>query len=275
MDKERNRLARIIRSIEHLIGFLVLIIILAISTIYIFDLFIAAPIELSTFLRESTEIAIILFFGLTSLLLLRQAKPLLTLHIGSQAATILQFGFLVIAIIAMSFGILGVLDVSPQTLLTSAGIISITAGLIISTFVGGILSGALVFTTYQFKVGDDVMVNNIPGRVTDMTTLVMRITTDVGQISIPNSAIASGAVIITSIHKFAGTQENRLHYVVGDRVITSYLNEQGTIKELTALHTTVLLNSGKQITFLNNSVLSGAVAIAKITQTSPQTQEKP
>ena len=171
----------------------------------------------------------------------------------------------------MSFGILGVLGVSPQTLLTSAGIISITAGLVISTFVGGILSGALVFTTYQFKVGDDVMVNNIPGRVTDMTTLVMRITTDVGQISIPNSAIASGSVIITSIHKFAGTQENRLHYTVGDRVITSYLNEPGTVKELTALHTTVVLDSGRQITFLNNSVLSGMVAVAKITQTPPKT----
>ena len=69
------------------------------------------------------------------------------------------------------------------------------------------------------------MVNNIPGRVIDMTALVMRIRTDVGQISIPNSAIVSGAVIITTIHKFEGTQENRLHYIVGDRVITSYINE--------------------------------------------------
>jgi small-conductance mechanosensitive channel len=268
-------LPTIIHSIERLIGFLVFIVILAISTIYIFDLFVAAPIELPMFFRQSARIGFILFFGLTAILLLRRSKPLLTPHIGGQAATILQFGFLALAVIAMAFGILGVLGVSPQTLLTSAGIISITAGLIISTFVGSILSGALVFTTYQFKVGDDVMVNNIPGRVTDMTTLVMRITTDVGQISIPNSAIASGAVIITTVHKFEGTQENRLHYTVDDRVITSYLNEQGTVKELTPLHTTVLLDSGKQITFLNNSVLSGAVAVAKIVQASTQTEEKP
>jgi hypothetical protein len=52
------------------------------------------------------------------------------------------------------------------------------------------------------------------------------------------------------------------------------MNEQGTIKELTALHTTVLLDSGKEIIFLNNSVLSGAVAIAKITRTSSQTKEQ-
>ena len=262
---------RIIYSLKRLIGFLTFIVILAFSTIYIFDLFVAAPINLPMFMVESFRIIIILAFWLTAILLLRRAKPLLTPHIGIQAATIIQFAMLAVAILFMTFGVLNTLGVSPQTLLTSAGIISVTVGLIISTFVGGILSGALVFTTYQFKIGEDVMVNNIPGRVIDMTALVMRIRTDVGQISIPNSAIASGAVIITTVHKFEGTQENRLHYIAGDRVITSYMNEQGTIKELTALHTTVLLDSGKEITFLNNSVLSGAVAIAKITQ-ADQTQ---
>ena len=256
---------RIIYSLKRLIDFLTFIVILAFSTIYIFDLFVAAPINLPMFMVESFRIIIILAFWLTAILLLRRAKPLLTPHIGIQAATIIQFAMLAVAVLFMTFGVLNTLGVSPQTLLTSAGIISVTVGLIISTFVGGILSGALVFTTYQFKIGEDVMVNNIPGRVIDMTALVMRIRTDVGQISIPNSAIASGAVIITTVHKFEGTQENRLHYIAGDRVITSYMNEQGTIKELTALHTTVLLDSGKEITFLNNSVLSGAVAIAKIT----------
>jgi small-conductance mechanosensitive channel len=198
----------------------------------------------------------------------------MTPKIGIQAATILQFAMLALAVLVIIFSVLNTLGVSPTTLLTSAGIISITAGLVISTFVGSLLSGALVFTTYQFKVGDDVMVNNIPGRVTDMTALVMRIRTDVGQISIPNSAIASGGVIITAIHKFEGKQESRIPYTKGDKVITSFMNEQGTIKELTALHTTVLLDSGKEITFLNNSVLSGAVAIAKITQASSQTEGK-
>jgi small-conductance mechanosensitive channel len=198
----------------------------------------------------------------------------MTPKIGIQAATILQFAMLALAVLVIIFGVLNTLGVSPTALLTSAGIISITAGLVISTFVGSLLSGALVFTTYQFKVGDDVMVNNIPGRVTDMTALVMRIRTDVGQISIPNSAIASGGVIITAIHKFEGKQESRIPYTKGDRVITSFMNEQGIIKELTPLHTVVLLDSGKEITFLNNSVLSGAVPIAKITQASSQTERK-
>ena len=108
-----------------------------------------------------------------------------------------------------------------------------------------------------------------------MTALVMRIQTDVGQVNIPNSAIASGGIIITAVRKYEEPlKEGRLHYDLGDRVITSYVNEQGIVKKLTPLQTVILLDSGKEITFLNNSVLSGAVPIAKITQTPSQTKEK-
>jgi small-conductance mechanosensitive channel len=77
----------------------------------------------------------------------------MTPHIVIQTATILQFAMLAIAVLVMTFGVLNTLGVSPEALLTSAGIISLTIGLVISTFVGSILLGALVFTTYQFKVG--------------------------------------------------------------------------------------------------------------------------
>jgi len=125
LAKERVRSPKIIHSIERLIGFLAIIVILVISTIYLFDLFVAAPIELPMFLRQSVRIVFILFFRLTAILLLRRIKPLLTPHIGVQAATILLFGFLALAFLVMSFGILGILGVSPQTLLTSAGIIQL------------------------------------------------------------------------------------------------------------------------------------------------------
>jgi len=249
--------------------------VLSIGTLYIFDLFVALPINLPMFIAQSFRIIIILAFWLTAIMILRRVKPLLTPRIGLQAATILAFALIGIAVLVMTFGVLNTLGVSPQALLTSAGIISLTSGLVISTFVGGILSGALVFTTYQFKVGDTVIVNNIPGKVIEMTALVMRIRTDVGQITIPNSAIASGTIIITAVHKYEGElTERRLHYVVGDRVITSYMNEQGIVKELTPLHTVIQLDSGKEITFLNNSILSGAVPIAKITQSSTKTKEE-
>jgi len=267
----------LVDSFKRFAIFLTFLIILGISTIYIFDLFVAAPINLPLFLIQAFRIILILGFWLTIILLLRQAKPFMTKRIGNQAATVLQFSMGAISVLVMSFGVLHTLGVSPETLLTGAGIISITMGLIISTFVGSILAGALVFTTHRFKVGDTVLVNNIPGKVIDITALVTIIRTDVGQMSIPNSAIASGVVIITAVHKYEAKSQSRLPYSIGDRVVTSYMNEEGIVKELTPLHTTILLDSGKELTFLNNSILSGTVAIAKITQTKKtqiQTREK-
>ena len=201
----------------------------------------------------------------------------MTARIGAPAATVLQYATDAIAVLVMSFGVLHTLGVSPESLLAGAGIATITIGLIISTFVGGILSGALVFTTHSFRIGDDVLVNNIPGRITEMTALVTKIVTDVGQMSIPNSAIASGAVIMINIHKHEVKSLSRLPYALGDRVFSTYMNEEGVVKELTPLHTIIALDSGKELTFLNNSVLSGAVAIAKIAETKsiqPKTKEK-
>ncbi len=266
-------MAGILDSIRKLAAFLIFIVVLAAITILLFELFVAGPTNLPNFFHRLVDISLVFIFTIAAIFFLRRIKTLLTPRIGLQVATILQFLSMGVAILIMTFIILSYFNVSLSTLLTSAGIISVTVGLVISTFVGGLLSGALVFTTYQFKIGEDVMVNNVPGKVIDMTALVMRIRTDVGQITIPNSAVASGGVIITAVRNPESTFESRLHYTVGDRVITSYLNEQGTVKELTGLHTTVLLDSGKEITFLNNSVLSGAVAIAKINQTPTQSQQ--
>jgi small-conductance mechanosensitive channel len=69
-------------------------------------------------------------------------------------------------------------------------------------------------------------------------------------------------------------KESRLHYNVGDRVITSFMNEQGTVKEITAFNTVILLDSGKEITFLNNAILAGGVVIARITQPTSETATK-
>lgn len=263
-------MAGLVNSFKKFAIFLTFLVILGISTIYIYDVFVAATINLPIFLIQTFRIIIIFGFWLTIILLLRQAKPFMTKRIGNQAATVLQFLMGAIAVIVMSFGVLHTLGVSPTTLLTGAGIVSITLGLVISTFVGGILAGALVFTTHQFKVGDIVLVNNIPGLVTDMTALVTKIKTDVGLMSIPNSAIASGSVIITAVHKQEAKYQSRLPYSGGDRVVTTYMNEEGTVKELTPLHTTIRLDSGKELTFLNNSILSGTIAVAKITQTKMQ-----
>jgi len=261
-------MARVIPSLQRLVFYLTITLVLTIGILYVFHQFIAEPISLSKLIEQSVNIIIGLMAWLAAIIIIRRFKPYMAQRMGNQASTIVQYVMLATATLIMAFGILTIINVSATALLTGAGIISITAGLVISTFVGSLLSGFLVFTNYQFNVGDNVMVNSIPGKVTEMSALVMRIQTDVGQITIPNSAIASGGVIITVIRKFREPlKTGRLHYAVGDRVMTSFMSEQGTVKELTPMQTVIHLDSGKEITLLNNSILSGAISIAKITET--------
>jgi len=48
---------------------------------------------------------------------------------------------------------------------------------------------------------------------------------------------------------------------------TTYMQGEGTVTKLTSLQTKVLLDSEKELTFLNSSILSGSIAVAKIQQT--------
>ena len=266
---------RHIASFRRLAFYLIITLLLTVVTIFAFHQFIAEPISLSKLFEQAIYIIIVVSFSLTAIGIIRHFKPAMAQRTGIQAATIIQYIMFGITALIMIFVIFSILQVSATNLLTGAGIISITAGLVISTFVGSLLSGFLVFTTFQVQEGNDVMVNSIPGKVTEMTALVMRIQTDMGQVTIPNSAIASGGVIVTAVRKYEQPlKEGRLHYAVGDRVMTSYMNEQGIVKQVTLYQTVVLLDSGKEITFLNNSVLSGTIAVAKITQTPNQTKEK-
>ena len=265
-------MAHAIRSFKRFVSYLIVTLILTIIFVYVFHQFIAEPISLSKLIEQSVQIIISVTAWLAALIIIRRFKPFMTLRIGIRASTLLYYAMLGISVLVITFSVLYVLKVSVTDLLASAGIISVTVGLVISTFVGSILSGFLVFTTYQFKEGDDVIVNNIPGKVTEMTALVMRIRTDVGQVTLPNSAIASGGVIVTAVREYKPLKESRLPYTVGDRVITSYMNEQGIVKEITPIQTVIRLDSGKEIAFLNSSVLSGGVAVAKITQPLSQTE---
>jgi len=259
-------LATFVDSFKRFAIVLAFLVVLSLATVYLFDQFVAAPTNLYIFSRETVRIILIVGFWLIILLFLRRAKPFMTARIGAPAAAVLEFSIGAIAVLVMSFGVLHTLGVSPESLLVGAGIATVTIGLIISTFVGGILSGALVFMTHTFRVGNDVLVNNIPGRIIEMTALVTKVRTDVGQMSIPNSAITSGAVVVTAIHKHEAKSLSRLPYAQGDRVVSTYMHEEGVVQELTPLHTVIALDSGKELTFLNNSVLSGAVAVARITQ---------
>jgi len=193
-------------------------------------------------------------------------KRLLSERIGPRPADLFELLMIVLLVLIMAFSLLHVFNVDTNTLLLSGGIISLTAGLVVSTFVGDTLAGMLVLLLNMYRVGDTVLVNNIPSRVVQMSAFVTRFRNDAGGvISIPNTAISQGGVVITRFPQLDDRVSlNMLPYSVGDRVFTMFLNAEGVVVSLDPIHTRIRLDSGRELLFLNNSVLSGSVAVARI-----------
>ncbi len=268
-----ERLPRTVNSIKKVVIVLALLVVLAAGTLLLYNFYVQAPINLPTLADQYIRIALIAGFWLAVMYVIRRAKPVMATHFGDQSATIVQIFIGGIAVLVMVFAVLDVLGFSAESLLAGAGIVSLTVGLIVSTFVGNTLAGAMVYATHRLRVGDDIMFSGVPGKIVEMSALVTRVKTDVGHVTIPNSAIASGMVIITRIHAHEAGWLSRLPYVQGDRVVTTYMQGgEGTVREISPLYTRVLLDSGKELTLLNNSVLAGSVAVAKVT---PQNQGSP
>jgi small-conductance mechanosensitive channel len=204
-------------------------------------------------------------FASIVVLFIRRSKSLLSKYVGVHVASVFQF-FMILAVgIVTVFVFLSIFNFSATTLLISGGIVSIVMGLVISTFVGTILAGTMVLMIHPFRVGDIVTVNSVPGRIEEITAMVTKVRNDVGgQIVIPNSAIMQGGVIVTTFGSHKTGTLDRIPYSLGDRIFTTYMNQEGVVTELTSFYTKILLDSGRELTFLNTSVLMGNVAVARV-----------
>jgi small-conductance mechanosensitive channel len=257
---------KITKSLKHMVLVIGILVSLTLLSTFIFDEIVAPVIQPSTILAQATKVLIILTYTTIAIFFLRRSKSLISTKFDSQISNFFEYVMLVFVVIVSIFNILHVFNVNTNTLLISGGIISLTVGLIVSTFVGDTLAGMLVFLLGLYRVGETVLVNNIPSRVEEMTALVTRFRNDAGGIvSIPNTAIAQGGVIITRFqHLHEETLANRLPYTKGDEVYTTYMNATGVVVAVDPIHTRIKLDSGMELVFMNNSILSGTVAVAKI-----------
>jgi small-conductance mechanosensitive channel len=237
--------------------------------IFLFDQLFAVPTGLNEVLQQVGRILIVIVFGAIALIVIRKSKALLSKHVGTPTATVFQILMMVITVIIMIFAILDIIHFAPSTLLIGGGAVSIIFGLILSNSIGDLLAGTFILMTHQYKVGDTVLINNIPCKVEKITPLVTRVQNDFGGLmSIPNTAIMQGSIIVTSFHEYHEySATKRLPYAKGDRIYTTYLNQEGVVTDLSPFHTQILLDSGMKVTFLNTTVLTGTVAVAKIKDT--------
>jgi small-conductance mechanosensitive channel len=255
----------LVNSLKRFLLVLVLLAGLTLSLALVFDQMVAESTKLSVLFVQTIRIVLVVAFGSIIILFIRRFRSLIASRVGVHPATVFQFFIVIIVVIVMIFAVLNIFKVPPTTLLVSGGIVSIVLGLVISTFAGNILAGTLVLMTNPYRVGDDVLVNNVPGKILEITAMTTRIMNYAGgQMVIPNAAITQGAVIVTKVSGHETVLQSRLPYSLGDRVYTTYLSADGVVTELNQFYTRILLDSGRELTFLNNSVLTGSVAVARI-----------
>jgi small-conductance mechanosensitive channel len=265
-------LVNLVNFFKKFITILVFLILLTFGVAYAFDQLIAQPTGLSTLIVEAVRTVIVVVFGLITILFVQRSKSLISRSVGVHPATVFRFFMILVTVIVVFFAVMQIFQVESTTLLLGGGIVSIVLGLVISTFVGNILAGTLVLLTNPFREGDLIVVNNIPGKVFEISSFVTRIRNDFGgEMVIPNSAIVQGGVIVTKFPSQETSLPSRIPYSVGDRVYTNQMNAEGTVKEITPFQTKILLDSEKEITILNSSILTGAVVVAKITKHTSST----
>ena len=245
-------------------------------SIFVFDELVAPKISPNIVFVQTLRVLVVLFTTGVAVFVIKRTKRFILGKTRTNAANFFEFVMIVLVILMSTFSLLHIFNVDTNTLLISGGIISITVGLVVSTFVGDTLAGMLVFLLNLYRVGDTVLVNNVPCKVENMSALVTRFRNDTGgRLSIPNTAISDGGVIITRFPDLEnGAAISRLPYVKGDRVYTTYMNAQGVVTALDSIHTQIKLDSGMELSFLNNSVLSGTVAVAKIVSDNQLKTEK-
>ncbi len=233
--------------------------------ILVFEQFLAIPSRIPTLVTQVVNVAIVIVSGSIVLFLTRRFKSRLSDSVGQHAAAVFSFFMIVIISLGVVFAILYILQVPPSTLLLGGGIITLVVGLFVSTLLGNIISGALMLVSYPFRVGDNVLLDNIPGRVEEVTAMFTQIRSYAGgETIIPNNAIIQGTVKLTKIPADGSQTSGKFPYSPGDKVYTSYIGEEGVVIDITTLNTRILLDSGKEVTIPNVGVLTGSIHVGRI-----------
>ncbi len=132
----------------------------------------------------------------------RQNLVLVLNRVGSTA--IIFFGFLIAMVIAIP-------GFTPSQLMSALGIGSVAIGFAFKDIFQNMLSGILILLGEPFKIGDDIIVNNMEGTVEDIQIRATFLRSPDGRrIVIPNATVYTSAVTVNTAY-----QRRRCEFIVG------------------------------------------------------------
>ena len=132
----------------------------------------------------------------------RQNLVLVLNRVGSSA--IIFFGFLIAMVIAIP-------GFTPSQLMSALGLGSVAIGFAFKDIFQNLLSGVLILIGEPFKIGDDIIVNNMEGTVEDIQIRATFLRSPDGRrIVIPNATVYTSAVTVNTAYT-----RRRCEFVVG------------------------------------------------------------
>lgn len=132
----------------------------------------------------------------------RQNLVLVLNRVGSSA--IMFFGFLIAMVIAIP-------GFTPGQLMSALGIGSVAIGFAFKDIFQNLLSGILILLGEPFKIGDDIIVNNLEGTVEDIQIRATFLRSPDGRrIVIPNATVYTSPVTVNTAY-----QRRRCEFIVG------------------------------------------------------------
>jgi small-conductance mechanosensitive channel len=266
-DEMMNGMASLSSNLRSFILVLITIALIAYVANLVFGTIISGQtnlLGLQFTLRQTTQVCVTLVAGGLVMALIRRSSKHIRESTGPYAASVFSYVLVVLNFFVILLAVLDIFDVPASSLVLGGGFGAIIIGLAVSTLFGNIFSGALMLIAKPVVVGDDVLINNIPGRIETISTVFTRIQNESGtETIVPNTAIVSGMVTLTKVPPISETTSG-LPFTVGERVYTSYVGGEGTVKGIGSLYTTVLLDGGRQVRIPNSGIMTGSIHIALV-----------
>jgi small-conductance mechanosensitive channel len=159
----------------------------------------AAPVT-ARVIWASATIAFCVFGVIAIVGLAGKAREVLSPRAGTAHAAVVRYTILLVGAIIMIIGILALLKIPVTQLLVGGAVTTIFIGIAAQQSLGNVFAGLVLLFSRPFLVGDQIRLlsgslgGRLQGTVTEIGLTYLRLETEDGMVSLPNSAVLAAGV---------------------------------------------------------------------------------
>jgi small-conductance mechanosensitive channel len=160
----------------------------------------SAPPVTSRVIWASATIAFCVFGVIAIIGLAGKARAVLSPRAGTAHAAVVRYTILLVGAVIMAIAILALLKIPVTQLLVGGAVTTIFIGIAAQQSLGNVFAGLVLLFSRPFLVGDRILLlsgslgGRLQGTVTEIGLTYLRLETEDGVMSLPNSAVLAAGV---------------------------------------------------------------------------------